>query len=212
MLEYCEEPHICRRLMLLQYMGEVFDPRKCNQMCDNCRTGLQLDMRDVTTEAVKIVECVAYIKSSRGNSTVKQLIELARGKLKPTVWLKKEVISKYQGFLRQFTEDDLRRIVIKLLMLSVLEETFVKQGAGGQAIAVYLDLHKNASKHMNSRLFRVILSKGVEKLEISGEPAADSREKQKAPERNQPVAAQPVPEPIVRNMKKASQSQPRAEV
>ena len=41
---------------------------------------------------------------------------------------------------------------------------------------------------------------------------ADSREKQQAPERNQPVAAQPVPEPIVRNMKKASQSQPRAEV
>lgn len=36
-LEYCEEPYICRRKMQLSFLGEDFNERNCNKMCDNCR-------------------------------------------------------------------------------------------------------------------------------------------------------------------------------
>lgn len=57
-LEYCEEPFICRRKMQLNFLGEEFDEKNCNQMCDNCRQGLKLIDRDYTAEATIIVQFV----------------------------------------------------------------------------------------------------------------------------------------------------------
>jgi bloom syndrome protein len=39
-LDYCEEPYICRRKLQLNFLGEDFDERLCNKMCDNCKQGL----------------------------------------------------------------------------------------------------------------------------------------------------------------------------
>lgn len=36
-LEYCEEPFICRRKMQLNFLGEEFEDENCKNMCDNCR-------------------------------------------------------------------------------------------------------------------------------------------------------------------------------
>jgi bloom syndrome protein len=37
-LEYCEEPYICRRQMQLSFLGENdFQAKLCQKMCDNCR-------------------------------------------------------------------------------------------------------------------------------------------------------------------------------
>jgi bloom syndrome protein len=36
-LDYCEEPHLCRRKMQLLFLGEEFDESRCQGMCDNCR-------------------------------------------------------------------------------------------------------------------------------------------------------------------------------
>ena len=49
MLEYCEEPFLCRRQMQLQFLGENFDNEKCMRMCDNCRTGLKIAAKDMTS-------------------------------------------------------------------------------------------------------------------------------------------------------------------
>ena len=42
MVNYCENTHDCRRVLQLQYLGEVFDSRHCKTggaSCDNCRKG-----------------------------------------------------------------------------------------------------------------------------------------------------------------------------
>ena len=36
-LDYCEEPYICRRKMQLKFLGEEFSESLCNAMCDNCK-------------------------------------------------------------------------------------------------------------------------------------------------------------------------------
>ena len=43
MLEYCEEPFLCRRMMQLQFLGETsFSSELCMRMCDNCKQGLSI--------------------------------------------------------------------------------------------------------------------------------------------------------------------------
>ena len=37
MLDFCEEKYECRRKMILNYLGEDFDRKKCGKMCDNCQ-------------------------------------------------------------------------------------------------------------------------------------------------------------------------------
>ena len=51
-LEYCEEPYICRRKMQLNFLGEEFDEKKCKNMCDNCKLGLKVINKDVTQESL----------------------------------------------------------------------------------------------------------------------------------------------------------------
>ena len=162
MLEYCEEPHQCRRVMLLKFMGESFNRENCNMMCDNCRADYDLEMLDVTKETAKIVECLEFVQYSRGKITTQKFIELGRGKAKATAWLKQDIISRYQGFLKQFSENEIKRIVIKLLLLNILEEVFYEQHQG---FTVYLEVQPGAVTQMNRNNFKMILSKGEKKVD-----------------------------------------------
>ena len=57
-LEFCEEPYLCRRKILLNYLGEDFSKKKCNNMCDNCRKGLKVAEIDFTEHARFVVAMV----------------------------------------------------------------------------------------------------------------------------------------------------------
>ena len=69
----------------LQYLGEVFDPRKCKSSgapCDNCRKGKQ-EIRDITNFAVDICQMVSALamkaKFFEKNFTVNHLVDILRG-------------------------------------------------------------------------------------------------------------------------------------
>jgi bloom syndrome protein len=65
MLRYCENKTDCRRVVQLQYFGEVFDPRICRNSdapCDNCRNTNHVK-QDVTQFARQVVEGVIRISS-----------------------------------------------------------------------------------------------------------------------------------------------------
>ena len=57
-LEYCEEPHLCRRLMQLAFLGESFEAADCRRMCDNCRRGEHIDSVDMTQNVSTLIRCV----------------------------------------------------------------------------------------------------------------------------------------------------------
>ena len=60
MLEFCEEPYLCRRKVLLNYLDEDFRSKECNNMCDNCVKDLRVAEIDFTDQAriiVSMVEC-----------------------------------------------------------------------------------------------------------------------------------------------------------
>jgi len=57
-LEFCEEPYLCRRKILLNYMGEDFRSKHCEMSCDNCRKGLRIGEVDYTEQARVLVYLV----------------------------------------------------------------------------------------------------------------------------------------------------------
>ena len=110
-------------------------------MCDNCKTGKRAIQLDVTEEAMKLMFCINDINQWQGKITTKQLVDLVKGKSVKSVYLSKEVTSRHQGLLRGMNEGDIRRMIIKLLILGALEEIFVQMkraGAGSGNISVYI--------------------------------------------------------------------------
>jgi bloom syndrome protein len=81
-LDYCEEPYLCRRKMQLTFLGEEFDERECKGMCDNCRKGVRVIEADRSPEALAlaIVRLIQTCEQYQQKITVKQASEILRGK------------------------------------------------------------------------------------------------------------------------------------
>lgn len=69
-LQYCEEPYKCRRMLQLNFLGEDFDPNRCNGKCDNCKQELKVVPKDVTREAKKICKLISEFQNSNCNITM----------------------------------------------------------------------------------------------------------------------------------------------
>ncbi len=134
MVNYCENSHDCRRVLQLQYLGEVFDSRHCKTSgapCDNCRKG-KPEIKDVTEIARKIVALVARLamrtKFMEKNFTVNHLVDIMRGsknkKILGSNW------DKDPGYKCgiSFSASDLTRIIRKLVLEKYLwEELAISQ-------------------------------------------------------------------------------------
>ena len=112
-------------MMQLQFLGEAFQARDCRQMCDNCRAHTRAVQNDVTKEAIKLMQCINDINHWQGKITTKQLVDLTRGKSVKSVYLSRELTQRHSGLLKNMNESDIRRMIIKLLILGALEEVFI---------------------------------------------------------------------------------------
>lgn len=61
-VQYCINEADCRRMQVLAYFGETFDPRDCHKTCDNCATPgggkPKSDLSDVAKDAVGLVRSI----------------------------------------------------------------------------------------------------------------------------------------------------------
>lgn len=55
-IQYCINSYDCRRLQLLAYFGENFNPVLCKKSCDVCEQSLDLQMVDVTDVALDLLK------------------------------------------------------------------------------------------------------------------------------------------------------------
>eukprot|EP00347_Sterkiella_histriomuscorum_P002099 403369477 len=140
-LEYCEEPYYCRRQLQLQFLGEKFDPSKCNKMCDNCRQDLEVYEKSYTREAQTVLRLVLDCAKHQQNISYKQAIEILRGKKPKKQILRADQMEYYSGRLKNLSEKDIRRLIVHLLIQKILKESFQKSNIRGinvQQIHVYL--------------------------------------------------------------------------
>ena len=125
-LEYCEERNECRRKMQLEYLDEDFDQKNCNRMCDNCKNGYSFQYDDQTKEAKLMVEFFSKARLVANQFTMKQALDFLMGrKITSKYPISKQLTTDYWGSMKRHKEDLIRRLMIKMLRLSILEEEFV---------------------------------------------------------------------------------------
>ena len=75
-IQYCENKAECRRVQVLRYFGENFDPKLCKRTCDNCSSGEKYETRDVTEYAKAALRVV---KELPGKFTLLFAMDAFRG-------------------------------------------------------------------------------------------------------------------------------------
>ncbi|OCH95254.1 ATP-dependent DNA helicase [Obba rivulosa] len=78
-VQFCQNVIDCRREQVLAYFDEKFDPRDCNEQCDNCRNGGSVQVQDVT-EITKMI--VSRMPNDEYRITRNQLVDIVRGSQK----------------------------------------------------------------------------------------------------------------------------------
>jgi len=87
MVRYCENLTDCRRVLQLQYFGEVFDHNRCgeiaNMRCDNCTRNMHTSIEkvDITETARQILLSVQRLsaRSTGGRFTINHFVDIWRG-------------------------------------------------------------------------------------------------------------------------------------
>eukprot|EP00546_Thalassionema_frauenfeldii_P019421 CAMPEP_0178902928 /NCGR_PEP_ID=MMETSP0786-20121207/4877_1 /TAXON_ID=186022 /ORGANISM="Thalassionema frauenfeldii, Strain CCMP 1798" /LENGTH=1176 /DNA_ID=CAMNT_0020574249 /DNA_START=92 /DNA_END=3623 /DNA_ORIENTATION=+ len=124
-LRYCENEFRCRRTMQLEFFGESFDKAKCKKTCDNCKSGREAEQRDLTNEALQILELLQDTTKQRNGRgiTLVQLTQLFRGSKSKsaTKFLK---VDKLRGFGagKWLQKKDLDRMAHALIYEKILVE------------------------------------------------------------------------------------------
>lgn len=91
--QFCQNKSGCRRAMLLEYFGEVFDRKNCKETktpCDNCMNQDKYESVDVTKEAKAVVKCLhsfigPYGTKRKTDLTVLQLQQILAGSMAQAV-------------------------------------------------------------------------------------------------------------------------------
>jgi len=144
-VRYCEDEFRCRRTMQLEFFGEHFDRIKCNKTCDNCKTGKLPEKRDMTAEAIAIINLLNSASGdNRRGVTMLQLSELYRGSKS------KSITKNYQtnrikcfGAGSKFKKQDVERIMHTMIFERILVENSVENKGG--FTSDYVNLGENAS-------------------------------------------------------------------
>uniref|UniRef100_A0A0N5A5G0 ATP-dependent DNA helicase n=1 Tax=Parastrongyloides trichosuri TaxID=131310 RepID=A0A0N5A5G0_PARTI len=152
MLYYCESVSECRKKMLVEHFGEVYDSSDCAKdnrtICNNCeiiRNPLPLyKLYDLTDEAEIIMQTVKDI-----SVTIKQLNNFYRGSGKKKGDKKISLPSSIRGRGTSLTEADVDRFIIKLITEGYLEEELKSvEGYGYSNVYGYLKLSQKGEEFL----------------------------------------------------------------
>ncbi len=123
--------------MQLNFLGEDFDEARCKGMCDNCRQQMTVVEVDRTKEALVAINLVKLCIDSSAKITTKQVTELLRGKqLKKSVYARgiEKYQDEYKGKLKHMKENDIKRMIVQLLIMRVFKERFEMQTVRGTSV------------------------------------------------------------------------------
>ncbi|EME77960.1 uncharacterized protein MYCFIDRAFT_216933 [Pseudocercospora fijiensis CIRAD86] len=77
MVQYCENKSDCRRVQVLGYFGEAFEPEDCLGGCDNCTSGSTFEEVDYTQHARDAISLVRELRDQK--VTILHCIDMFRG-------------------------------------------------------------------------------------------------------------------------------------
>lgn len=127
MVAFCEEKVECRRVILLSYFGERgFVKADCRSTCDVCQAnvGQHFEERDMTEMARSLV---AVVQAVGTHASMGHVIDVFRGANNAAVrkWGHEQLPMWGSG--AQFSKNDAERLIRKMVVARVLQETTHRQ-------------------------------------------------------------------------------------
>lgn len=131
-INYCENRVDCRRVQVLRYFSETFDPKLCRNACDNCRYGHEYtqETRDVTDISKNIIKLVSDATQKGQNITPPYCGDLIRGSA--TKRIRDAEHDKLAGYGsgKMYDRTTLERIITKLILVKALRAHTEKNKMG----------------------------------------------------------------------------------
>ncbi|TPX45000.1 hypothetical protein SeLEV6574_g04149 [Synchytrium endobioticum] len=128
MIEYCENRIECRRQQILQYFGEIFDPRNCNKTCDNCKATHKLIERNITEDVRVIIDMVRQMQND--NVTLLHCMDVFRGSKSSKIVAAGHDKLAGAGKGQDYSRTDIERIFRHLLVKDILRERCERNASG----------------------------------------------------------------------------------
>uniref|UniRef100_A0A915J7I5 RecQ-like DNA helicase BLM n=1 Tax=Romanomermis culicivorax TaxID=13658 RepID=A0A915J7I5_ROMCU len=127
MIKYCENVSVCRRKMLVEYFGEIYDSANCKAdkrtACDICLANTQQKLVDLTEDAKILISCLKQWISQRKETTLTSLSDIYRGSQNQKVKSKTDNgHCPLFGRGSCFNADESQRFVRHLIVEKILEE------------------------------------------------------------------------------------------
>jgi bloom syndrome protein len=149
-IAYCEDRFHCRRQLTLKHFGEEFDPKACNQTCDNCKAGRVGEATDFTAEARAILSI--FDGPRMGLNTLNQIVGFFKGL---AVKSDAQRESGLYGAFKHLSKDEIEKVMSKLVIEDALREKSVKSFKN--IYNTVIELGPNANRVRNGSLPIVVL-------------------------------------------------------
>ncbi len=113
----------CRRKMMLHYFGEIFDEKKCENMCDNCR--FPKEIYDATRDVNLALSVVEKVDQKFG---VTHLVNVLRGSQNQAVQLYEHDKLPIHGKGSEYSEKEWKNIFSQVIIRDYLRKDIEEYG------------------------------------------------------------------------------------
>ncbi|KAM0693914.1 hypothetical protein Q7P36_006038 [Cladosporium allicinum] len=120
MVAYCDNKAVCRRVQVLGYFSERFDPDDCNGQCDNCNSTSSFEERDMTEYAINAIDLLQELQGNK--VTLNYCMDIFRGSK-----IKKVVDSGHDRLENHGKGKNLDRADVERLFNELLSEGGLKE-------------------------------------------------------------------------------------
>jgi len=120
MVSYCDNKAVCRRVQVLNYFNERFNPDDCNGQCDNCNSTSSFEERDMTDYAISAINLLQELQGNK--VTMVYCMDIFRGsKIKKIVDSGHDTLENH-GKGKSLDRTDVERLFVELLSEGGLKE------------------------------------------------------------------------------------------
>jgi bloom syndrome protein len=120
MIAYCDNRAVCRRVQVLNYFNEKFNPDDCNGQCDNCNSTSAFEERDMTDFAVSAINLLQELQGNK--VTLNYCMDIFRGsRIKKVVDSGHDTLENH-GKGKSLDRTDVERLFVELLSEGGLKE------------------------------------------------------------------------------------------
>ncbi|KAJ3444351.1 atp-dependent DNA helicase q-like 4a [Anaeramoeba flamelloides] len=168
-VSYCENIIDCRRKLLLEYLGEEFDPIHCNKTCDNCKRQsihdiIQKDYTEPSKHFVSVIKQCPSISKTYIFSILHGT-DIERLKIKGYTSNK---ITSFGVFKTSYPKELLERLLQKLLEEEIISKQLINVERIDRKSYFVYSVGKNADSLLNGQKKITLPITRIKRKEKSG--------------------------------------------